>query len=72
MARPFLTPQQEVDPTGIGVTDTSQGGGLTICTAAMRPEVRAAAGGAPDLRGFVDTIELTHTYPYEEIVRHDS
>jgi cephalosporin-C deacetylase len=63
----FLLSQPEVDPTRIGVTGTSQGGGLTICTAAMRPEVRAAAAGAPYLCGFMDAIELTHTYPYEEI-----
>jgi cephalosporin-C deacetylase len=63
----FLLSRPEVDPTRIGVTGTSQGGGLTICTAAMRPEVRAAAAGAPYLCGFMDAIELTHTYPYEEI-----
>lgn len=63
----FLLSQPEVDPTRIGVTGTSQGGGLTITTAAMRPEVRAAAAGAPYLCGFTDAIELTHTYPYEEI-----
>jgi cephalosporin-C deacetylase len=63
----FLLSRPEVDPTRIGVTGTSQGGGLTICTAAMRPEVRAAAAGAPYLCGFLDAIELTHTYPYEEI-----
>lgn len=57
----------EVDPSRIGVTGTSQGGGLTITTAAMRPEVRAAAAGAPYLCGFMDAIALTHTYPYEEI-----
>jgi cephalosporin-C deacetylase len=65
----FLLSRPEVDPTRIGVTGTSQGGGLTICTAAMRPEVRAAAAGAPYLCGFLDAIELTHTYPYAEI--HD-
>jgi cephalosporin-C deacetylase len=63
----FLLSRPEVDPTRLGVTGTSQGGGLTICTAAMRPEVRAAAAGAPYLCGFMDAIELTHTYPYEEI-----
>jgi cephalosporin-C deacetylase len=63
----FLLSRPEVDSTRIGVTGTSQGGGLTICTAAMRPEVRAAAAGAPYLCGFMDAIELTHTYPYEEI-----
>jgi cephalosporin-C deacetylase len=63
----FLLSRPEVDPTRIGVTGTSQGGGLTITTAAMRAEVRAAAAGAPYLCGFLDAIELTHTYPYEEI-----
>jgi cephalosporin-C deacetylase len=63
----FLLSRPEVDPTRIGVTGASQGGGLTICTAAMRPEVRVAAAGAPYLCGFLDAIELTQTYPYEEI-----
>jgi cephalosporin-C deacetylase len=63
----FLLSRPEVDPARIGVTGSSQGGGLTITTAAMRPEVRAAAAGAPYLCGFMDAIELTHTYPYEEI-----
>jgi cephalosporin-C deacetylase len=63
----FLLSRPEVDPTRIGVTGSSQGGGLTITTAAMRPELRAAAAGAPYLCGFIDAIELTHTYPYEEI-----
>jgi cephalosporin-C deacetylase len=63
----FLLSRPEVDPTHIGVTGTSQGGGLTITTAAMRAEVRAAAAGAPYLCGFMDAIDLTHTYPYEEI-----
>jgi cephalosporin-C deacetylase len=63
----FLLSRPGVDPTRIGVTGASQGGGLTICTAAMRPEIRAAAAGAPYLCGYLDAIELTHTYPYEEI-----
>jgi cephalosporin-C deacetylase len=63
----FLFSRPEVDPECIGVTGSSQGGGLTITTAAMRPEIRAAAAGPPYLCGFLDAIELTHTYPYEEI-----
>src|SRR6266536_690861 len=35
----FLLARPEVDPTRIGVTGTRQGGGLTITTAAMRPEI---------------------------------
>jgi cephalosporin-C deacetylase len=63
----FLLARPEVDPRRLGVTGSSQGGGLTITTAAMRPEIRAAAAGAPYLCGFMDAIALTHTYPYEEI-----
>jgi cephalosporin-C deacetylase len=63
----FLLSRDEVDPERIGVTGGSQGGGLTISTAALRPEVRAAAAGAPYLCGFMDAIELTDTYPYQEI-----
>jgi cephalosporin-C deacetylase len=63
----FLLSRPEVDPTRLGVTGSSQGGGLTITTAAMRSEIRAAAAGAPYLCGFMDAIALTHTYPYEEI-----
>ena len=63
----FLLSRSEVDPARIGVTGSSQGGGLTVTTAAMRSEVRAASAGAPYLCGLVDAVELTHTYPYEEI-----
>lgn len=63
----FLRSRPEVEPTRIGVTGSSQGGGLSITTAAMRPGVRAAAAGAPYLCGMMDAIRLTHTYPYEEI-----
>ena len=63
----YLLGRDEVDSSRIGVTRSSQGGGLTITTSAMRPEVRIAAAGAPYLCGFVDAIELTHTYPYQEI-----
>jgi cephalosporin-C deacetylase len=63
----FLLSRLEVEPSRIGVTGSSQGGGLAITTAAMRREVRAAAAGAPYLCGFLDSIALTHTYPYEEI-----
>jgi cephalosporin-C deacetylase len=63
----FLLSRPEVAPGRIGVTGSSQGGGLTITTAAMRSQVCAAAAGAPYLCGIMDAITLTHTYPYEEI-----
>jgi cephalosporin-C deacetylase len=63
----FLLSRPEVDPERIGLTGSSQGGALTLVTAAMRPEVRAAAAGAPYLCGMIDAIELTSAYPYQEI-----
>lgn len=70
----FLLSRDEVDSERIGVTGSSQGGALTIVVAALRSEhIKAAAAGAPYLCGFVDSIELTSTYPYQEIndyIRH--
>ncbi|MCI0437697.1 MAG: acetylxylan esterase [Chloroflexi bacterium] len=63
----FLSNRDEVDSNRLGVTGSSQGGGLTITTSAMRPEIKAAAAGAPYLCGYMDAIALTRTYPYEEI-----
>ncbi len=64
----FLLSLEEVDGDKIGVTGHSQGGGLTVTTAALRPEaVKAAAAAAPYLCGFMDAIELTDGYPYQEI-----
>ena len=63
----FLLSREEVDPARVGVTGSSQGGGLTLVVAALRPQVRAAAAGVPYLCGFMEAIELTHTYPYQEI-----
>ncbi len=63
----FLLARDEVDGDRIGVTGHSQGGGLTVSTAALRPEIKAAAAGAPYLCGYMDAIELTDAYPYQEI-----
>ena len=63
----FLLARDEVDGDRIGVTGHSQGGGLTVSTAALRPEIKAAAAGAPYLCGYMDAIDLTDAYPYREI-----
>ncbi len=63
----FLLAQPEVDPTRIAAQGGSQGGALTLLAAAMRPELAAASAQAPYLAGMIDAIQLTHTYPYEEI-----
>ncbi len=63
----FLETRAEVDADRIGVAGSSQGGALTLLTAAMRPQVAAASAGAPYLTGMMDAVRLTHSYPYEEI-----
>ena len=64
----FLLTRPEIDPTRIGVHGSSQGGALSLVTAAMRREhIAAAALGAPYLVGYMDSAKLTHSYPYEEI-----
>lgn len=63
----FLQSRPEVDANRIGIRGGSQGGALTLLVAAMRPTVAAAAAGAPYLAGVIDAIDLTHTYPYQEI-----
>jgi cephalosporin-C deacetylase len=64
----FLHTRPEVDRARIGVHGSSQGGALTITTAALRPEaIACGAAGAPYLCGFMDAAALTHSYPYEEI-----
>ena len=63
----FLLSRPEVDGGRIGITGGSQGGALTIVTAALRHEITCAAAGAPYLCGFMDAARLTHSYPYEEI-----
>ncbi|MBI3971818.1 MAG: acetylxylan esterase [Chloroflexi bacterium] len=63
----FLLSRPEVDGDRIGVTGSSQGGGLSVVTAAWRREVKVACPGAPYLCGMRDAINLTHTYPYEEV-----
>ncbi|WP_198042794.1 MULTISPECIES: acetylxylan esterase [Actinoalloteichus] len=58
----------QVDTERIGIWGSSQGGGLGIIAAALRPGVvKAFAAGAPYLCGIMDATRLTHSYPYEEI-----
>ena len=64
----FLRNRPEVDRARIGVHGSSQGGALTITTAALRADaIACGAAGAPYLCGMMDAAGLTHSYPYEEI-----
>jgi cephalosporin-C deacetylase len=60
--------RSEVDADRVGLQGSSQGGALTITTAALLPDVvKCGAAGAPYLCGFMDSAKLTHSYPYEEM-----
>jgi cephalosporin-C deacetylase len=63
-----LRSRAEVDPARVGVHGSSQGGALTLLIAALRnKEIACGAAGAPYLCGFMDSADLTHSYPYQEI-----
>jgi cephalosporin-C deacetylase len=64
----FIQTRPEVDASRLGVHGSSQGGALTITTAALRRDaITCGAAGAPYLCGFMDAASLTHSYPYEEM-----
>lgn len=64
----FVLSRPEVDHDRIGIVGHSQGGSLALTTAALRNDVIiCAAAGAPFLAGVMDALELTRSYPYEEI-----
>ena len=63
----FLLSRPEIDPHRIYACGSSQGGGLTLITAALRPEIRAAVAGYPFLCCFPESIQMLRSYPYDEI-----
>jgi cephalosporin-C deacetylase len=64
----FALSRPEIDASRIGLQGGSQGGALTITTAALRSgKIACGAAGAPYLCGFMDAASLTHSYPYEEM-----
>lgn len=63
----FLLSRPEIDPNRIYACGSSQGGGLTLITAALRPEIRAAVAGYPFLCCFPESIRMLRSYPYDEI-----
>ena len=64
----FLCERPEVDAGRIGVWGFSQGGGLTLATAALDQRVSVAVAGVPWLCNFPVAAEIT-TSPYVEL--HD-
>jgi cephalosporin-C deacetylase len=60
----------DVDASRIAVTGGSQGGGITIATAALAQDVLAAMPDVPFLCHYRRATELVDTYPYKEIAEY--
>ena len=63
----FLLSRPEVDHDFIFACGSSQGGGLTLITTALRPEIKAGVSGYPFLCGFPDAMRMRRSYPYDEL-----
>ena len=59
----------EVEASRIAVTGSSQGGGLSIATAGLLPEVAVCMTDVPFLSHFRRAVEVTPRDPYPEIAR---
>jgi cephalosporin-C deacetylase len=62
-----LLDRPEIDRARLGVTGGSQGGALSLITAALRSEIQAVAADVPFLTGIRDALRLGGSYPYEEV-----
>ena len=63
----FLLTRPEVDQEQIFAHGASQGGGLTLITTALRPEIKGGAASCPFLCSIPDAIRLARTNPYNEL-----
>jgi len=65
----LLRGRGEVDPDRVAVVGVSEGGGLALLLAALRPDVRAVAADAPMLCDFPLSVKSA-AWPYTEIARY--
>jgi len=63
----YLCTRPEIDPERIGLLGLSQGGGLTLATAALDDRVRAAVAHEPFLCNYPVALETATTGPYLEL-----
>ena len=63
----FLRSRPEIDPERIFACGTSQGGGLTLITSALRPEIKAGVSGYPFLCCYPEAMAMFRSYPYDEL-----
>lgn len=63
----FLRSRPEIDPDRIYACGSSQGGGLTLITSALRPEIKAGVAGYPFLCCYPEAMSMFRSYPYDEL-----
>ena len=63
----FLLSRPVIDPERIFACGISQGGGLTLATAALRPEIKAGVSGYPFLCCYPESRQMLRSYPYDEL-----
>jgi cephalosporin-C deacetylase len=64
----FLCSRDDIDSERIGAVGLSQGGGLTLATAALDPRVKCAVAHEPFLCNYPVAVETATTGPYLELV----
>ncbi|MBD3291732.1 MAG: prolyl oligopeptidase family serine peptidase [Armatimonadia bacterium] len=64
----YLSSHEEIDAERIGVIGLSQGGGLTLATAALDPRVKCAVAHEPFLCNYPVAVETATTGPYLELI----
>ena len=65
----LLAGRSEVDPQRLAVSGASQGGGVALILAALRPEVAAVAADVPMLCDFPRSVK-EGGWPYSEVARY--
>ena len=63
----FLLSRPEIDPERIFASGSSQGGGLTLATAGLRPEIKGGVSGYPFLCCYPESMKMLRSYPYDEL-----
>ena len=63
----FLLSRPEIDPERVYASGSSQGGGLTLITAGLRPEIKGGVSGYPFLCCFPESMRMLRSYPYDEL-----
>ena len=63
----FLMSRPEIDAERIYCCGSSQGGGLTLITSALRAEIKAGVAGYPFLCCYPESMRMLRSYPYDEL-----